>query len=51
MKLECKDGKGNTVVKECNNEAQIKGMLARGWSEVKTSPANSSKKAKKSTKK
>ena len=35
MKLECKDSDGNTVVKECDNEVQIKGMLARGWKEVK----------------
>ena len=46
MKLECKDSDGNAVVKECDNEAQIKRMLARGWKEV-----SSSKKVSKSKKK
>ena len=45
MKLEAKDGNGDIVIKECNNEAQIKNMLARGWKEV-SSPKKSKKKSK-----
>ena len=44
MKLECKDSDGNTVVKECDNEAQIKGMLARGWKEASSSKKPKAKK-------
>ena len=45
MKLECKDSNGDAVIKECNNEEQIKGMLARGWKEVGAkSKASKSKK-------
>jgi len=46
MKLECKDSHGNIIVKECDNEAQIKGMLARGWKEVKVATQKTSKKKK-----
>ena len=48
MKLEAKDGNGDIVVKECNDAAQIKNMLKRGWKEV-SSPkkSNFSKKSKK----
>ena len=45
MKLEAKDSSGDIVVKECNDEAQIKNMLKRGWKEV--SSYNKSKKYKK----
>ena len=48
MKLEAKDGNGDIVVKECNDAAQIKNMLKRGWKEVsspkKYSKSNSKKK-------
>ena len=46
MKLEAKDSSGDIVVKECNNEAQIKNMLKRGWKEVSSSK-QSFKKSKK----
>ena len=48
MKLEAKDGNGDNVVKECDDEAKIKVMLKRGWKEV-SSPkkSNFSKKSKK----
>jgi len=45
MKLEAKDGNGDIVVKECNDEAQIKNMLKRGWKEV-SSPKKSKNKSK-----
>ena len=45
MKFEAKDSSGDIVVKECNDEAQIKNMLKRGWKEV-----SSPKKSKKSKK-
>ena len=45
MKLEAKDSSGDIVVKECNDQAQIKNMLKRGWKE-----GSSPKKSKKSKK-
>ena len=50
MKLECKDGHGNQVIKECDNPEQIKGMLARGWKEVKSQSKPKTKSSKKGKK-
>ena len=46
MKLEAKDSSGDIVVKECNDEAQIKNMLKRGWKEVASTSKQSKKKSK-----
>ena len=45
MKLEAKDSSGDIVVKECNDEAQIKNMLKRGWKEA-SAPKKPAKKFK-----